>query len=41
MYLLGNAGLTVKIQGIGRVTTQSILPGTPTQGQTIYLELKL
>jgi len=41
MYLLGNAGLTVNVKGIGRVTTQSILPGTPTQGQTINLELKL
>ncbi len=41
MYLLGNEGLRVKVKGIGRVTTQSIKPGTPTQGQTVFLDLKL
>jgi len=41
MYLLGNEGLQVKAKGIGRVTTQSIKPGTATRGQTIFLDLKL
>lgn len=41
MYLLGNEGLQVKAKGIGRVTTQSIKPGTTTRGQTVFLDLKL
>jgi cell division protein FtsI (penicillin-binding protein 3) len=40
LYLLENAGLTVRTNGIGAVRSQSILPGTPLGNYaTITLEL--
>jgi cell division protein FtsI (penicillin-binding protein 3) len=40
IYLLENAGLNVKITGIGTVKKQSISPGTKIKkGQTMYLSL--
>lgn len=41
IYLLENLGLDVKIQGRGKVISQSILPGTQTtKGRTIVLTLR-
>ena len=41
IYLLESAGLQVSISGVGRVTSQSILPGQRvSRGQTIALVLK-
>jgi cell division protein FtsI (penicillin-binding protein 3) len=40
IYLLENAGLKVKIQGIGKVKQQSLNPGSNcVPGQTVYLTL--
>jgi cell division protein FtsI (penicillin-binding protein 3) len=40
IFLLENAGLQVKIKGIGKVKTQSLDPGTKYRpGQTVYLTL--
>jgi cell division protein FtsI (penicillin-binding protein 3) len=41
VYLLENRGCIVKAQGIGRVVTQSLPPGTRANGRTsitLYLE---
>ena len=41
VYLLEGAGLKVRLNGIGRVTSQSIPPGSYLhKGQTIVLTLK-
>jgi cell division protein FtsI (penicillin-binding protein 3) len=41
VYLLENAGLQVRLSGIGRVVSQSIRPGQPvSRGQTIMITLK-
>ena len=40
LYVLENLGLRVQISnGCGRVIQQSIKPGTPVRGQTVYLRL--
>ncbi len=40
IYLLENAGLKVKIQGVGKVHKQSLTPGSNyTPGQTVFLSL--
>ncbi len=39
IYLLENNGLRVQTAGIGKVTKQSIKPGTKTLGQIVYLNL--
>ncbi len=39
-YLLEKAGLKVRIQGIGKVQSQSIRPGSIIKGQEIILQLK-
>ena len=40
LYVLENLGLRVEISsGCGRVIKQSIKPGTPVRGQTVYLRL--
>lgn len=39
IYLMENRGLRVQVQGLGKVTRQSILPGTRTHGQTVKLFL--
>lgn len=39
IYLLENNGLRVQTAGIGRVTKQSIKPGTKILGQIVYLNL--
>ncbi len=39
MYILENQGLQVQVNGIGKVTGQSILAGTESRGQTIELYL--
>jgi cell division protein FtsI (penicillin-binding protein 3) len=39
IFVLENRGLKVKTDGVGRVTRQSILPGTTINGQTITLIL--
>lgn len=40
LYILENLGLRVEISsGVGRVIQQSIKPGTPARGQTVYLRL--
>lgn len=39
LYILENKGLKVKMQGIGRVKQQSIIPGTKAIGQTIELTM--
>ncbi len=40
LFLLGNEGLKVKTKGSGTIYRQSLIPGTATKGQTIYLDLK-
>jgi cell division protein FtsI (penicillin-binding protein 3) len=40
VYILENLGLTVKIEGHGRVTLQSIAPHTRLNSQTVILTLK-
>lgn len=40
LFLLENRGLKVKIDGFGKVTRQSLRPGTPIRGQEITLYLK-
>jgi cell division protein FtsI (penicillin-binding protein 3) len=40
MYILENRDLKVVVSGAGRVRKQSIIPGTPIQGQTIRLTLR-
>ena len=39
IFVLENRGLSVKTNGVGRVTRQSLLPGTTINGQTITLTL--
>lgn len=39
LYLLENRGLRVRVNGVGRVVTQSLLPGTRARGQTISIRL--
>ncbi len=39
LFLLENAGLRVRIQGVGKVRQQSVPPGTARNGQTITLIL--
>lgn len=39
LYILENLGLKVKVEGVGKVKQQSILPGTKTKGQTILIRL--
>ncbi len=39
LYVLENLGLNVKVDGVGKVTMQSIIPGTRVQGQTVALTL--
>lgn len=39
LYLLENAGLKVKVNGVGKVQQQSIPPGTSAKGQYIVLNL--
>lgn len=39
LYVLENLGLKVKVEGVGKVTQQSIIPGTTTKGQTVTLKL--
>lgn len=41
LYVLENLGLQVDIAGYGKVARQSIKPGTPANGQTIRLYLRL
>ncbi|MCY1721482.1 penicillin-binding transpeptidase domain-containing protein [Prolixibacteraceae bacterium Z1-6] len=41
IYLMENAGLKVKIKGVGKVSQQSLQPGSKYRtGQTVYLALK-
>jgi cell division protein FtsI (penicillin-binding protein 3) len=39
LYVLENLGLKVNVDGVGKVTQQSIIPGTRTKGQTVLLTL--
>ncbi len=39
IYELENRGLTVEVEGVGRVRRQSLLPGTRLKGQTVRLYL--
>ena len=40
IYLLENAGLIVKVKGVGKVKVQSLTPGTKCKtGQTVNLTL--
>lgn len=39
LYLMENRGLKVQVQGFGKVTRQSILPGTRARGQNVKLFL--
>jgi cell division protein FtsI (penicillin-binding protein 3) len=41
LFVLENLGLKVEVDGYGKVTRQSIKPGTPVRGQTIRLYLRL
>ena len=40
LYVTENLGLRVRVDGIGKVVRQSIIPGTPIKGQTITLTLR-
>lgn len=40
VYILENRKLKVEFNGVGKVTKQSIIPGTPLKGQTIWLALE-
>ena len=40
LYITENLGLRVKINGIGKVVRQSIIPGTDIKGQTMTLTLR-
>lgn len=40
LYALENRNLKVVVDGVGRVSTQSIRPGTPARGQTVSLTLR-
>ena len=40
MYILENMGLAVHHRGMGRITKQSVPPGTIAKGQHIYLQLE-
>ena len=40
LYVLENRGLKVKFSGMGKVSRQSIKPGTPAKGQVIQLSLR-
>jgi cell division protein FtsI (penicillin-binding protein 3) len=41
MFLLGQMGLKVRITGMGKVVSQTLLPGTVAhKGQTILLNLE-
>lgn len=39
LYVLENRGLKVKVDGVGKVSRQSLIPGTPIRGQEITLYL--
>lgn len=39
LYVLENRGLQVKASGVGKVVTQSLMPGTRARGQTISIRL--
>jgi cell division protein FtsI (penicillin-binding protein 3) len=39
MYVLENSGLQVKVNGTGKVRSQSVQPGGKLAGQTIFIEL--
>jgi cell division protein FtsI (penicillin-binding protein 3) len=39
VFVLENLGLKVKMDGIGKVVTQNIRPGTPARGQKIDIRL--
>ncbi len=39
LYALENRGLRVRISGVGKVVTQSIMPGTRARGQTVSIRL--
>ena len=41
LYLLENAGLRVKYDGIGTVKSQSIEPGTPLRTELTTIQLRL
>jgi len=41
LYLLENAGLQVKYNGIGTVKSQSIAPGTPLRPEVTTIQLRL
>ena len=41
LYLLENAGLRVKYEGIGTVKSQSIEPGTPLRTEVTTIQLRL
>ncbi|MEM1324048.1 MAG: PASTA domain-containing protein, partial [Bacteroidota bacterium] len=40
LYILENKGLTVVVEGAGKVVRQSLIPGTRIKGQTIKLTLR-
>lgn len=40
VYILENRKLKVEFNGVGKVVKQSIIPGTPLKGQTIWLALE-
>ncbi len=40
LYVLENRGLRVNFSGYGKVAAQSINPGTPANGQTIYIKME-
>ena len=40
LYALENNGLTVEVEGFGKVSRQSLLPGTRINGQAIRLYLR-
>ncbi|HMQ61456.1 MAG TPA: penicillin-binding protein [Flavilitoribacter sp.] len=40
LYLCENSGITVKVNGFGKVIRQSLLPGTRANGQTVWLQLE-
>ncbi|HYK44606.1 MAG TPA: PASTA domain-containing protein, partial [Parafilimonas sp.] len=42
LYICENAGLVVKVRGLGKVTDQSINAGSPiAKGQVVSLDLKM
>lgn len=39
LYALENRGLRVRISGVGKVVSQSVMPGTRARGQTVAIRL--